>query len=365
MNVPYALRSGKNAKFPYFLRNSLSLLVPRRAFLGRLDAALSSIQARADAAEIEARAAYCCRLDPRPASAGGPSAPLPDSAPRLREQRLPWKGQVYYFDTREWLRWFPPDLRWMHFPGDVTFVPESPSVVKSRPIAEDLGPASANAASVLLNLNKIRHFTFVRDSVPDGEKRPVAVFRGKVRGKPLREAFFAANFGGPGLDLGDTSSRPARAEWGTGKLSIAEQLRYRYILSLEGNDVASNLKWIMSSNSVALAPRPCFETWFQEGLLLPGVHYAEIAPDGSDVAKVVARLEAHPEERARIVAAANAWVARFRDKSRERLVSLRVLDRYFRATTGWTGPWRDFPRPPAPRSDSASQDSGRREAALA
>ena len=131
MNVPYALRSGKNAKFPYFLRNSLSLLVPRRVFLGRLDAALSSIQARADAAEIEARAAYCCRLDPRPASAGGPSAPLPDSAPRLREQRLPWKGQVYYFDTREWLRWFPPDLRWMHFPGDVTFVPESPSVVKT------------------------------------------------------------------------------------------------------------------------------------------------------------------------------------------------------------------------------------------
>ncbi len=333
--LPYWARSGKNPKALYFARAGLSMLVPRVFYRRRLEAVLASIASRPDAAEIEGRAAYCCRLDP--ADGAHPAAPLPPDAPQLRDQRLPWKGQVYYFDTREWLRWFPTWLRWLHLPGDITHVPDFPTIVKSRPVAADEGAASANANSVLLNLNKVRHFTFVRDARPDAEKIPCAVFRGKVRGKPLREAFFARNFGRAGLDLGDTSSRPARPEWATPKLSIDEQLKFRYILSLEGNDVASNLKWILSSGSIALMPRPKYETWFQEGLLRPWVHYAEIAPDGSDVAQVVARLEAHPEERARLRAAANAWTMRFRDPGREALVSLRVLDRYFRATGQRTG----------------------------
>ena len=37
-------------------------------------------------------------------------------------------------------------------------------------------------------------------------------------------------------------------------------------------------------------------------------------------------------EAEKIITAAHAWVARFQDPSRERLVSLRVLDRYFRGT---------------------------------
>ena len=328
--LPYWARSGKNPKVVFFARAGFSLLVPRAFYRRRLEGALASIAERPDAGEIESRAAYYCRLEPPPD--GGAARSLPPDAPRLRDQRLPWKGQVYYFDTREWLRWFPTSLRWMHLPGDITHVPECPTIVKSRPVAPDAGPESANANSVLLNLNKVRHFTFVRDARPDSAKLPLAVFRGKVRGKPLREAFFRNNFGRAGMDLGDTSSRPACREWSTPKLSIPEQLAFRYVLSLEGNDVASNLKWILSSNSIALMPRPRYETWFQEGLLRPGVHYAEIAPDGSDVAQVVARLEAHPEERASIRAAANAWTARFRNPAREALVSLRVLDRYFRAT---------------------------------
>jgi hypothetical protein len=45
------------------------------------------------------------------------------------------------------------------------------------------------------------------------------------------------------------------AEWVKPKISIYDHLKYRYIMSLEGNDVASNLKWIMSSNSIAVTPR--------------------------------------------------------------------------------------------------------------
>ena len=325
--IPYFLRTGKNAKLPYFARCAArELLVPPALRRAQREAALASIAERPDRDEIESRAAYCCRLDP------AAPAPLPADAPRLRDQRMPWKGQVYYFDTREWLRWFPRDLRWLHVPGDVTEVPPAPSIVKSRPIAEDRGAASGNANAVLLALNKVRHFVFVRDRLRFADKLPRAVFRGKVRGKPKRIDLFEKFFGRPELDMGDTSSRAVRPGWAAAKLSIAEQLRFRYVLAIEGNDVASNLKWVLSSNSLAVMPRPQYETWFQEGLLRPGVHYVEIRPDYADLAEKLAWYDAHPDEAEAILAAAHRWVDRFRDPARERLVSLRVLDRYFRAT---------------------------------
>ena len=51
-------------------------------------------------------------------------------------------------------------------------------------------------------------------------------------------------------------------------MTINEQLHYKFILCSEGNDVASNLKWVMSSNSIAVMPKPKFETWFMEGILV-------------------------------------------------------------------------------------------------
>ena len=42
----------------------------------------------------------------------------------------------------------------------------------------------------------------------------------------------------------------------TPKKTIREHLDYKFIMALEGNDVASNLKWVMSSNSIAVMTRP-------------------------------------------------------------------------------------------------------------
>ena len=65
---------------------------------------------------------------------------------------------------------------------------------------------------------------------------------------------------------------------------MGEQLQNKFILCIEGNDVASNLKWAMSSNSlVFMTKKPKFETWFMEGTLIPGHHYVEIKDDYSDM----------------------------------------------------------------------------------
>ena len=51
-------------------------------------------------------------------------------------------------------------------------------------------------------------------------------------------------------------------EWWGEKISIQAHLNCKFIMALEGNDVASNLKWVMSSNSIAVMQAYC-ETWFR------------------------------------------------------------------------------------------------------
>ena len=91
------------------------------------------------------------------------------------------------------------------------------------------------------------------------------------------------------------------------KIGHAVAMRYKYVLSLEGNDVATNLKWLMSQNSVILMPTPTKETWLMEGMLVPWVHYVPLDKP-SQVDERLAWLESHERECLQIVANANAWI---------------------------------------------------------
>lgn len=162
------------------------------------------------------------------------------------------------------------------------------------------------------------------------EKRFKVVFRGKIPGKESRKDFMRKFYGHPLFDVGDVARKTdSPEEWRTGKMTLQEHLDYKFIMALEGNDVASNLKWVMSSNSVAVMPRPTCETWFMEGKLLPNYHYIEVKPDFSDVEERVTYYNEHPEEAKEIIRHAHEYVAQFRDERREKLISLAVLDKYF------------------------------------
>ena len=103
-------------------------------------------------------------------------------------------------------------------------------------------------------------------------------------------------------------------------------------MSLEGNDVASNLKWVMSSNSIAVMPKPTCETWFMEGTLIPNYHYIEVKPDFSDLTERLTYYIEHPEEAEAIIRHAHEHVAQFKDHRREKLLSLLVMKKYFDIT---------------------------------
>lgn len=309
--------NGKNPKFLYYARAYVLNSIPRPLLRPSVKSLDRLLAARPDRDYILDRVDYYCK------ASSYPSADVAEwQASSVTLGRQPMTRQkVYYLDSMEYARHFPPSLRWHLEPGDVNYVPRVPSIVKSRPIEGD------NSNAVVMKLDKVRHFIFTRDPMRWLDKDDRAVFRGKVSNKPQRLEFMRRWFGNARIDAGAIDRD--QPEWRGQKLTIPEHRPFRYIISIEGNDVASNLKWVMSSNSIAVMPRPKFETWFMEGRLKPDYHYIEVRPDFSDLTERMDYYSSHPEEAEAIIRHAHEYVAQFRDNRRERLISLLVLRKYF------------------------------------
>jgi len=209
--------------------------------------------------------------------------------------------------------------------GDVNWIPAVPAFVKSRPIYGD------NRNAVLLPLDVRRHWFFPYDPFSFHSKIPAMVWRG-ASFQAHRQLFLqqssvisSCDAGDPGLPVDHPQYRP----W----LSTYQQLRFKYIISVEGNDVATNLKWIMHSNSLCFMAKPKFETWFLESQLVGGVHYAEIAEDFSNLKQVFDYYESHPDEALAIIREAQAYTRQFLDKASERLLTQHVCQAYFSAVS--------------------------------
>lgn len=312
--------NGKNPKFVYYIRAYVLNNIPRTLLRPRVCDLDRLLARRADRDYILDRVDYYCRADCYP---GTDAATWREASTCIGKQQMT-RQKVYYLDSMEYARHFDPSLRWHLEPGDVNYVPGVPSIVKSRPINGD------NSNAVLLKLDKVRHFIFTNDRMPWRDKADRAVFRGKVSGKPQRLEFMRRWFGNERIDAGAIDRD--QPEWQRTKMTIPEHRPFRYIVSIEGNDVASNLKWVMSSNSIAVMPKPKFETWFMEGRLRPNYHYIEVKPDFSDLTERMDYYSAHPEEAEAIIRHAHEYVAQFRDNRRERLISLLVLRKYFKGT---------------------------------
>lgn len=113
------------------------------------------------------------------------------------------------------------------------------------------------------------------------------------------------------LDIGFSDVKQDKTEYAPyvkGKLGEREQLRYKYILSLQGNDVASGIGWQLLSNSVVFSPPFMFEGWLLESRLDPYVHFVPVKADFSDVLEQVQWAEAHQDECHEINRAAKKYI---------------------------------------------------------
>ena len=306
-----------NNKFLYYLRGVLGELLPDAFYKKRIQQLIGLINSFPRQV-LDDRLNYYNKLSP-------PSADLGNAALALNELSRPAKGKVYYFDFREYARCFNQRLRANWRFGDITDVPRYPSFVKSRPIEGD------NQNAVLLKWNKVRHFQFINDQVPFEKKKDKLVGMAMVK-VPHRVRFYEQYFGHPMCDLGQINKGTNHDQWIKPRMSIRDHLDYKFILCLEGYDVASNLKWVMSSGSLAVMPKPKYETWFMEGRLIPDVHYVSIKDDYSDLEEKLHYYIKHPDEAKRMVKSANEYVEQFSNEKFESLLSILVIAKYFKST---------------------------------
>lgn len=271
-----------------------------------------------------------------------------------------WFRSAYAPERRRalWLSYIAPVVR---FAGDAA-IGDRPLLVRA---GDDVRPAQiptfgrarmidAGGMTALMPLQHDRHFGMIGmvDSadVPFRDKARRLVWRGATTGvfriTPLeprlgvRAAIPAvmARVSDPAIDIGyslnnlrqercgvplggiDACIRPA--------LTPEQQLSARYLLSLEGNDTASGLKWMLYSNSVVIMPHPTVETWACEPQLKPMVHYVPVRPDLSDLEDVFAWCLCNDAACERIAHNGRAFVEGLRDPKTTRQIAIAIIRHY-------------------------------------
>ena len=301
IRIPYNLRALRERFFPVLT--------------------LASNPALYDADYINERVNYYNKID----ASFEVQNPIPFRQQKFNRHEKINRSNYYVKDLYHLLAGMNIGERFDYLFGDVIHIPPRPTIVKSRPIHGD------NRNSVMLKICKLRHFRLVRDPVSYELKKDLAVWRGAIRTNPNRRKLLVDSYKNhPLCDVADVPSRKGlKALFAADYKEISAQLQYKFIISVEGVDVASNLKWIMSSNSLCMAQKLVYETWFMEGTLIPNFHYVELADDFSDLGEKIAYYLAHPDKARAIIANANDYVAQFLNENRKDYIGRQMLMKYF------------------------------------
>lgn len=196
----------------------------------------------------------------------------------------------------------PKDENWrdqvfiiLHY-GDSSTKSNLPVVSKTRGIS---------AESIIWPLNMHRHFGPVDEyralerrglGIPWEEKDSRLVWRGSLTGTDKTEKFkkgprvqaVTTNFHYDEKDIDVAFVKNKRyPQFSKFELSMRQQLRYKYILSIEGNDISSGLKWQLASNSVVFMAKPTSVSYAMEHVLVPFLHYIPVNDDYSNLMEMV------------------------------------------------------------------------------
>ncbi len=193
-----------------------------------------------------------------------------------------------------------------------------------------------------------------RHDTPWEAKENKAVFRGQLTGalegydkkvddmtncQTMRRCRLIVEMhGSPYVDAKLTSTRERLPEVLNGipltgeTFTIREMMKFKGIIMLEGNDVASGLKWTLLSQSIVLMPPPRHTSWAMEELLKPWVHYVPLNEDATDATEKMKWVVEHDEEARAIAQRGTQWMEDLifhPDAAREeRLIKEELLRRY-------------------------------------
>lgn len=244
----------------------------------------------------------------------------------------------------------PNDREFLIRPGDNRSIVELPTFVKTRPLQYP-------GYGVIFNLNRGHHYGTLPhvDALdrPFDEKEPRVVWRGSTTGMfesgqesgltggsrlHIMRTLDRIGEGSGQFDLGysvivQLSERNAERvkPYVKGKLTIDHQLASKYLLSLEGNDVSTALKWMLYSNSCVLMPKPKYESWACEGMLRPYEHYVPVAHDLSDLERVFRWCERNNDTCRKIAKNGRDYMRPFLNSKLEQALQRRVVGAYAKA----------------------------------
>ncbi|MCJ8332002.1 MAG: hypothetical protein HRT89_01990 [Lentisphaeria bacterium] len=112
------------------------------------------------------------------------------------------------------------------------------------------------------------------------------------------------------------------------KASSEDQFKYKYLVSLEGNDVASGLKWQLLSNSVVIMAPPTKISWAMEDTLIPYEHYVPLNPSLDNLEEILQWCKENDDACQKIAKQATQYMQQFNDKKNEKLITDSIIKRY-------------------------------------
>jgi len=185
-------------------------------------------------------------------------------------------------------------------------IPQLPIFAKWR--NNDVKDHTRGPVPIICKMDSNRHFGSVKkvssaDNVPWKDRKNQAVWRGAMTGIDVDGKFYydhdyennklevcmlyercrfvylnknATELANIGFSIGHNMSEVNGFNMSEPTISVKEQLEYKMLISLEGNDVASGLKWNLYSKSVVLMPPPKKSIYAMDYLLRPWVHYVPL-----------------------------------------------------------------------------------------
>ena len=264
------------------------------------------------------------------------------------KKQFPTAKTTYYQDMTRTIHYLPHLYKttFLFYPHDRVEGFDVPTLVKSRPIHN-------YNQSILFNMNYLRHFADIYRAddfdIPYEEKKDVLIWRGSDTGygfgndipyRPVSRQTLVEkyhNYPGQEIDVGLSSvsvnNKTAKNENPfqnliKPKLKMNDLLQNKFILSVEGNDVATNMKWILYSNSVAFCPPFTMNSWILEENLQPWQHYIPVKHDFHDLPEKVEWAINHPDQCKQISYQARQYIDQFLDLQKENIVLKSVLEEY-------------------------------------
>ena len=208
--------------------------------------------------------------------------------------------------------------------GETGFTGNIPCIRKSRRADDPI--------SIIYNFRTLRLTTpcktVQKHDIPWKQKQDNVVWRGATTGEAQRVNFVKNYFDKYDVAFATIKQKPEMIHFKKKKVSIKDQLNYKFIVSLEGNDVASNLRWVLASNSIPIMTKPYWQSWIMEERLKPNVHYLELNPDLSNLEELLAWAADNDGQCQQIAENGKNYMAQFLDEKNDLPIQKLLLEEF-------------------------------------